>query len=210
MPFPRNEFLAALDALRLAIADMENLPAGCSSGRDGDPLFPWRADAAAEEALTILSPGDNPRAEVPQLDDPSLNLAERTALRQLWRVLKEPFWLKNTPFGSHWRANADVLLQLLAEVVNLLTGQPLERFADFSPKGRKLLLALEGKGKVDLKTAFRAVHGRKTMNATGRQSFLTLVRRTSDSLSRKGYSLMIDRTVGTLELISILPRPGQN
>jgi hypothetical protein len=105
------------------------------------------------------------------------------------------------------------LLDLLTAELNVATRKAhseSDQFADFPKLPRKLLMALDGKGKVAITAAFRAVHGRKRWDRTARNSFLTLVRRTSDALPTKGYTQTILPEAGTLQLIDLPKRRSSN
>jgi hypothetical protein len=90
----------------------------------------------------------------------------------------------------------------IKDTIKLLTENRDDPFADLPPKPRKLLLALNGKGKVPIKTAFLAVYDRKTLDNRARQTFLTLVRRTENDLQKK-HKLMIRKDAETLELLPL-------
>ncbi len=82
------------------------------------------------------------------------------------------------------------------------SAEVVDRFAEFAVKPRKLLQFLDGKEKVSLAAAFRAVHGRKAFTQKARRSFLSLVGRTKALLPSKGHKLTIELGGDTLQMIS--------
>jgi hypothetical protein len=133
------------------------------------------------------------------LSNPSLTVEQRDLLRTVLAAIIRDEQLGG-PLLVELEPERDKRLLLLDQTLVAMGQQP-DRFANFTSQQQKLLRALEGKGKVTIAAAYRAVHGRRTMN---RSSFLKFIIRTNEQLDIKKSNLEIMREGNTLEL---QPRP---
>jgi hypothetical protein len=174
-----------------------------SAWRSGKGLRSWQSTMYGQAMRWIVEAAGElmraERADPTQAREHKATLAQRLAMN-----LRSGLSSASGPEGD-WADFQAGVAEYADEVLGLLSPSGTEaedRFDDFNPKPRKLLLALSGKGKVPLLDAFRAVQGRKAFTPTSRGTFLTLVRRTSDELPTKGRNLAIDKTGDTLELVA--------
>jgi hypothetical protein len=191
----------------------------------------FQAAVAVEKELDRL--GFGPRKEVVHLAGPFVGIWGVEQWLKGMRLGARPsgnsvddgcgnYWGQAIPSGF-WRLESwadppdvgKVLPELLEHVKQLrsdcpslkqVSSMPSDRFADFARQPRKLLTALDGKGKVLIADAFRAVYGRKAMTRVTRASLLGLVRRTRDDLPKKNHKLTIQQEGDTLELVETLPK----
>ncbi len=131
------------------------------------------------------------------------------SLQNLYEAVCQDSFFQMLPYDADYRplpSDRRTKWLVLLDDTLLQMGEQSDRFADFTPLKRKLLLALDGKGKVTILSAFKAVRKIQRMDKTDRASFLALIRRTDDDVGKKGYMIKLEGN--TIELQVIPPRPS--